>query len=278
MLARLRPGRCLLILLANIWGCATWTETNQESPELPKPRMFPDSVVLDITFVRVPPERNSDVEAVWNEIDETRIPPELRRDLGDNGMRCGLVGQRLPDGLRQWLDQRAMFATNPTQTVAWQAEKPPPWHHMQIRAGHRGEIVASNVTDHLIVLTKDQDGVGGKPYENAQCVFAIKSFPQGDGRARIELTPEIHHGEPRRDWKGDTGMWRNAISRPHRVFETLRLEAILSPGESLAMTCTEPSRGVGKHFFTSPGGAGQTTQKILLVRLAQTQYDELFSH
>ena len=40
-------------------------------------------------------------------------------------------------------------------------------------------------------------------------------------------------------------MWRNAISRPKRVFETLRLEAILSPGESLAMTCTEPSRGVG---------------------------------
>jgi len=269
MLALLRPGRCLLVLLANVWGCATWTETNQETLDLPKPRMSSDSVVLDITFVQVPSDENAEEETIWNEIDETRIRPEVRRHLSENGMRCGLVGFQMPDGLRQWLDQR--------ETHAWQPDSPRPWHHLQIRAGHRCEIVASKVVDCLIVLTKDEDGVGGMRYDNAKCVFAIQAFPQGDGRARIELIPEIHHGEPKRDWKGETGMWQNDVSHTRRIYESLCLEAMLSPGESLAMACTQTARGLGTHFFSTPGDAMQTGRKLLIVRLAQTQYDDLFS-
>ena len=101
--------------------------------------------------------------------------------------------------------------------------------------------------------------------------------PQSDGRVRIELTPELHHDHARQQWVGDQAMWRLEASRPKRVFDDLRISAVLSSG-SMLLLGSQPDRAgsLGHSFFME--GAGQDNrmeQKLLLVRLCQTQHDDL---
>jgi hypothetical protein len=54
------------------------------------------------------------------------------------------------------------------------------------------------------------------------------------------------------------------------------MEPILSPGEILIVSGTPDVKGLGQHFFASPN-ADEKSQTMLLVRLAQTQLDDLFA-
>ena len=68
----------------------------------------------------------------------------------------------------------------------------------------------------------------------------------------------------------------DAPSHGGRIFERLRLEAVLSPGQTLLLTSTVDTKGLGDQFFSASAGGGGA-RKLRLVRLAQTQYDDLFA-
>jgi hypothetical protein len=147
--------------------------------------------------------------------------------------------------------------------------------HLQVRAGQRKEIVASGLYDELPVLISEPGRLGGQTYTQAQAVLAVKTDPQADGRVRVELVPELHHGEPRQRWVVEQGMWRLEAGKRRRVFKEMGLAATLSPGCMLLVGSLPDRRGsLGHHFFTEDGG--QLQQKMLVLRLAQTQHDGLF--
>src|SRR5438874_188775 len=45
---------CLLTLLLTASGCARWVTTTKEPGNLPRARLAPDAVVLDVAFVKLP--------------------------------------------------------------------------------------------------------------------------------------------------------------------------------------------------------------------------------
>ncbi|HTN75552.1 MAG TPA: hypothetical protein VL096_09905, partial [Pirellulaceae bacterium] len=116
--------------------------------------------------------------------------------------------------------------------------------------------------------------VTGQDFVEAQCLFAVKTFPQGDSRVRMELVPEVEHGQSKQRWIGQDGAFHVESSKSHKVLDGLRMELLLSPGEVLVLSCTADQKGLGKQFFaeSKPG-----EQKLLMIRLAQTQYDDLFA-
>jgi hypothetical protein len=89
--------------------------------------------------------------------------------------------------------------------------------------------------------------------------------------------PEIEHGPPRQRWiPGDGGDWRLEADRERNVFGGLTLDATLAPGQSFVVTCMPEMDGsLGHSFFTDDYG-GTTQQKLVLIRLAQSQLDVLF--
>jgi hypothetical protein len=90
------------------------------------------------------------------------------------------------------------------------------------------------------------------------------------------LVPELHHDQTRQRWVGKQGMLRLETSRPRRVFDDMAISATLSPGAMLVMTSLPNRPGsLGHHFFTEKND--QLEQKLLVIRLAQTQHDDLFS-
>jgi hypothetical protein len=261
-------------------GCKT-PETGDDSP-LKKPQMPPDTVVLEIFRVQFPfgdPRVNFDL---WQEVDELHFPVETRQRLARNGFRVGLVGGQLPTGLSELLQlhERPSSAGQANQVhLADLASQPRVERmRMQIRTADPGKITVSDVHRELQVLLCDDHGrVSGQPYRDAQAFLEITTTPENDGRVRADLAPELQHDGLRREYVGDqaTGIIRCEMARPRKVFDQLGFSAVLAPGSMLLITSLPDRPGsLGHHFLTAEDGS--LRQKMLVIRLAQTQHSPLF--
>jgi len=266
------------VLAATVAGCQSTPKTVGRSP-LKTPQMSPDSVVFEVFRVRFPfgdPQANVDL---WQEVDEQHLPPHVRRRLARNGFRVGLIGGQVPITLSRLLELKEKPAPTGEGTevqVAGVAERPQVERaHVTVRAAARAEITASGEYEKLPALVASDSGdLGGQTYEHAQGVLAVKAYPLPDGRVRLELTPEVHHDAPRPRWVGKQGMWRIETGRPRRVFDELVLEATLSPGSMLVLSSLPNRPGSLGHYFLTEDD-DQLVQKLILVRLCQTQHDEV---
>jgi hypothetical protein len=277
-----RGGRQSWRWIAAAWlavaaGCAQWGKQQEAPSQLPPPRMSPDAVVLELAFVRLPMSDQASYDAIWSQADEQHFSPELRKELAANGLRVGVLGQQLPGELRAALDAAASQLeeraedtdTNDTQTNRKQ-------RRIQCRTGKRTKIVVSRTRPSMSFLTLDAGSVQGKLLENAQCLLALKPYAQGDGRARLDLTPEVEHGELHSGYvEAGQGSLMLRQGRERVVLDRLRSVATLSAGQVLVMSNTPDLKGVGEQFFSETAG-GRAERTLLLVRVAQTQWNDLF--
>jgi hypothetical protein len=267
-----------LALLA-IAGCAGTPLSKGTSPLRPA-QMSSDSVVLEMFFVRFPFGDKDVNDKLWEQIDEQQSSPDLRQRLARNGFRIGLLSGQMPGELSKLMeltDKPAPAAQTEGQRIEnLQSDPRVVRRHLQLRAGQRSEIIASGIYPQLPVLVCESGRISGQTYDQAQGIFAVKSHPQLDGRVRLELVPELHHDQPRQRWVGNQGMLRLENSRPKKVYDDMALTADLAPGAMLILSSL-PSRpgSLGHHFFTE--NEPRQEQKLLIVRLAQTQHDGLFS-
>lgn len=273
-----RIGLFSLAVLA-VLGCAP-LHPEGKSPLVPA-RMSPDSVVLDIFFARFPQGQEDLNGPLWNEIDEQHFPTEVRRRLAENGFRVGMVGDRLPDKLVELLELKGQLPTGgaPGETVVTNLESEPHVvrRHLQLRADQRSEIITTEIYETLPVLTCDAGEVSGRPYSRAQGLFVVKSYPDRDGRVRLELTPELQFGEERQRFSGRYGAFKLEAGRDREDFDKLAISATLAPGNMIVMSSLpERSGSLGCHFFRHQT-SGKTEQKLMVIRLSQTQHDDLFN-
>jgi len=273
-------GRNLVFCaLAAALGCAPIRPETDHSP-LSAARMSPDSVTLDVFFVRCPFGDAMANEELWQEIDEQQIPIETRRRLSANGFRAGLISGQMPICLSQLLELKGKTAPiGGAQTTALTdvgSEEGPMWSHQQIRAGKRSEIVTSEIYAELPVLLSGPDGVSGETYRRAQGVVAVRAIPQKDGRVLLEVVPELHHGDVQRNISGSQGAWRIDMARPRLAFDDMAISTYMTPGHMIVLSCLPNRLGsLGYHFLTTDS-SGSLEQKLLVIRLSQTQHDELF--
>ncbi len=279
--ARLWLG--ILLGIVSLSGCTTVVAKSPRKNTLLRPaQMSPDAVGLEIFFARFPlgdPEAN---EKLWKELDEQGLPASLRRELFKNGFRVGLVGTPVPVSLARLLSMSE--EGNPSEKegvnrVQMDAQQVEPWiscRRLSLRPGCRSEVVASGLYEEMTVLRPEAVGLAGQTFRKAQGVFALYVQPLRDGRVQVELIPEVHYGDPAQRWVGDQGMFRLEIRREKQAFPELAVRSILAPGEMLLLSCLPDREGsLGYYYFTQTH-SGDPQQKLLLVRVAQTQHDGLF--
>lgn len=264
-------------LIGCLCGCASWDPPSTVSFDLPPARMSPDSVILEIAFLRIPVDAATEFAALWNEVDEQQLSNEDRRRLESNGFRVGVIGPRLPDMLHRLIEK----AESPFEVTGsggllsddiFQSRR-----RLPARAGQPAKIVAvPKEQDQMAVLQTEDGYVRCLAFQQAQGVFVLRAFPLGDGRVRIQLTPTIEHGVLRNQYVGGDQSFMLQAGRDTHAFEDLRMENLLSPGETLAITKTLDAKGLGSHFFAADA-ATSSSGSVMLIRLAQTQQDDLFS-
>ena len=277
-------------LLALAVGCSS-VHTGGRSLLSP-PVMPGDSITVEKYSVRFNHGDEDLNDKMWAEIDEECLPSDLRARLAANGFRAGVVGAHLPAALEHVLHDAADApkVAPPSAPAHQQADGTPGLYEpkpidllhdpkvrrglWQTRPGNPGIIVTAGEQARIpsiAVLVRGDDGrVTGRCYERVLGALSMKVFSERDGRVRLEMIPEIEHGDLRSRFVADQGMFKPDYRPESVVFKELRLETILSPGEMLVLACRADKPGtLGYHFFTEQGPGQPLEQKMLLIRLAQ---------
>jgi hypothetical protein len=273
---RFQPLQLLAALL--LCGCTPWLRPPASDNGLPKPLMSTETVVLEVAFVHLTPDEHGIEEATWRQLDEQVLPVALRQQLAGNGLRSGIASSQIPQALRDLAERTSReLSQAPSGDDVTSAETASLSRNrrMQVRAGKRGKIVVSAALPSISVLAKDEQGrVQGAAFQDAQCLFSLLARPGGDGRTALQLTPEIEHGDLKNRWVPVDGALVNQVGKSQQVYDELRIDVSLPPGQTLVIGPTTEVGGLGQHFFTQRNPTPRRT--LLLVRVAQTQQDDLF--
>jgi hypothetical protein len=272
----------VLVIAATVTAAGSCSPLRPEGASLlGRLQLPPDSVALEIYFIRVPFGQPDANQTLWQQVDEQQLPNDLRRRLVENGFRAGLVSSQPPEVLSKLMELKDKPAPTPgkaTQVKIAEMDQEPRVvrRFVQLRSGKRSEIIASDIYDELPVLTREPGGVCGHTYPKAQGLLALKAVPEADGQTRLNLVPEIHYGEPRQRYVGQGAALILEAGRARKVFDELTITAGLLPGHMLLISSLDSRPGtLGHQFFTCKSN-GRVEQKLLLIRLAQTQHDSLF--
>ena len=276
-----------LAALCAAGGCQVFNldrpATMQGRTLLKPAKASPDSVAIEIVWVRFPADDPSLNETIWQDIDETPIEPAVARELTRNGFRAGVIGGALPQALAQVLQANgapadAAAAENGENRESLMVEPTVRSRLVQARRGRRVEVAASDRYPTLPLLMDESGELGGKTFQDAQAFYALEVDPQTDRMAIVRLTPELHHGAERLKFsKSDEGVFRQAPMRAHEVYDRLRLQVKLAPGEMLVlMNLPEAGSRLGQYFHTVDSADGRQ-QKLILIRLAEIPQSDTFA-
>ena len=278
---------CALVLVALVGGCRLFNEDAIVQGHSPlRPMMAsPESVALEIIWARFP---TGDVElndTMWSQIDESQLTPGVRRELANNGFRGGVIAGTPPDVIARTISrdayhqQHADESADPfAERVDLAAEPTVQRRFLQLRGGKRAEIQASDVLESMPLLISRGREMGGRTYQDAQAVYALRVEPRPDQFVDVELMPELHFGSPRlRFTGGDENILRQMPLRDREVFDTMRLNVRLAPGEMLVLASLPESTSRLGHYFHTVDSSEGPRQKIILIRLAQVPTSDTFA-
>ena len=254
-----------------------WTlrEAVDESP-LAIPRLADDSVVVEVSFIRVPAKDQQQLKQVWNDVDGTDIAASLRTKLKENGIRCGKLPSAIPASFETLLSGDKNITDPTAQAGSLNLNMGLRNRRLQCTAGSENFVVLSDaVIDNLVVIHSEEQYTSAEKFQQAQCQFEFRTYPQADGSVRLELVPQIHHGVAKSQFKGHDGAWLLKTQRDVEEYTDLLIDTRLLPGESLLLSCDELAHGLGGHFFSKNDDQTEI-QHMLRLRILHTQYDDLF--
>ncbi len=237
-----------------------------------------DTFVLELYTVRLSPHAGEYLQ-MWTHVDEHRIATPLRQRLYRNGLRAGIVTGPLPPELERLLqlsDEPAAEAGE-QQVVAVDEPAQVRMRRLQVASGKPAKIQTAPLAETLHVLLADEKGVRGGTYSQAQPAWDVRGYAEANGAVRLNLAPEIEHGEVQRQWDASDGMMFLKPGRPKKAFDQLRIGVDLLPGQLLVVGCIAGREGSlgDKLLATNAAEADQHT--LLAIRLAQAPEAALFA-
>lgn len=284
-LVRWTLGVCTLSF-ACFSGCSSWyrnpkideTTTTTIQPALSK-STAPDSVTIETALVRFDEPRIDELQNVWTQADESILDFSQRRLLDTNGVRVGVIRNELPARLLQQMElSQQSKQSDVIEQIGLGADADARVQTIVCRAGKRKEIVVRKDVAHpLSVITTTDGNVSGHLFDLASTVLVLTVYPLPDGKAIVEVLPEVQHGEQRKSFVASEFGMRQEIKRESKTWKQFKIRATLARGEVLMISSTNPSKALGHAFFTTETMKQTEEQVVILVRLASTNMDNLFS-
>jgi hypothetical protein len=239
----------------------------------------PDAVTLEIFWARFPAGSPALNDEVWREIQEDRLPADLRARLAKQGLRAGVVGGTPPTAIMELLnpDGRKLDEQDSAEQVDPElfVETPRVTRRLkQLRLGTRMELQASDVIEQASLLVPADGELGGGTFGLAQAIYQLEVRAQPGGQVEMQITPELQYGPQQMRWLRDE--MGNLIPKPLRdaeVFRDLRMTVPLAPGEMLfVLGLPDAASRLGHYFHTVETATGRE-QKAVLIRLADVPQD-----
>lgn len=264
------------VIALAIGGCRVVEPSVASQSPLTPLTVSPDSITLEVFSVPVP-RGEEQVASLWKLVDEQTLPAELRQSLDKNGFRAGVLGPTIPAELAEVLKvtekrvengQEFKMTLDPEETVNLRV--------VHAKAGKRVEVAIPEKREQLQLLETTSGGVGGKTYTQAECRLGLKANYENDGRVRLEIVPEVHHGAFQSRMRGNDGMFIMTQDRPKRVFDELQITPRLAPGQMLLLAArADRPASAGYHFFHDTRGDRPVTM-LWVIRIARGTHDSAF--
>lgn len=247
------------------------------------PRPAAKTVPLEVVFVRLDSHDSEDSrfrEEFWSLVDEQVFDDALRRQLGANGLRAGVVTTRLPTHLAQRFQPAG---TEAAVDVDGRLPAPPSARPAVVRRtmsllpGLANEVVAASGIDELVLLEHDGADVRGDTLKRASSLFLLRAWPAADGRVRLQFTPTVKHGPLERSWVGEEGVFRLETGQRKNLLRRLRFEATVPIDAMVVVSCVgDEASTVGDAFFRDRGGDDGAV-RLLAIRPLSRAVDPMFA-
>ncbi|MEM7781820.1 MAG: hypothetical protein AAF623_00470 [Planctomycetota bacterium] len=299
---RIASRSLTLWIILLITGCSFWNPSEPDPAKpihlFPQPRIPLDAVGLELAVVRIDEDQLSDFEEFWSVLDEQEIPLVDRKKLDANGIRIGVMSSNPPAIFQTLVEPRAI-QTSELKSYEKQIHdrgmlepRKRMVEHRQIsnREGQAYLIPTSGLKMETSWTIADQDHQSVGSGELVQGHYSITTYPSGDGSVNLVLRPEIHHGETRSRIGVAERNFRFEETQTIEAIDELKLKLALRLGESVVLAPTEglsfttqfESNTLGEVLFSpldDPNLLGEVepVHQFLVVRISQTQRDDLFS-
>ncbi len=272
---RERQFHCIFayLTLAACVGCSHWSSTSADYSLFDPPRMSPDSVVLEMAILDLQADTTDAADQLWQEVDEQHLEPSVRKQLAAHGLRSGVIGAHVPDWICRGLSEQSKHLQLDRNNGMAVPSDIIVQRRLQCRAGKQRQVPIGAPFENLAVMGQSDELV---EYSDGQCLLAVTASPQGDGRVYLELLPEIHYGEPKQHWVGQGGHFRSDIALDRSSFDEMTVTATLTPGQTLVLGANPNADRLGRVICQSET-AETPPGRLVLLRLAQTQSDDLFA-
>lgn len=255
-------GVCLLM------GCSLFSgapsEVVSKRPSLPPIQTSVEAIQLEVYFV----DRFADDpllgHRLWREVDQiAAIPAETRENLHRNGFLVGHSGSSPPQVVQTLLglttDQGASDSTSGKPMIGVKKRLPP---------GIETEVQASDSIDRCHIRVYDADKSHDCDYDQARCLFRLKSARLRDGWIRIDFQPEIHYGEMRVRHTPTNDGWAYQNRQKVDVRQAQQFSLTMNVGEIAIITAAEECPETMGDLFFHRDDEGTRKQRLLIVRVA----------
>lgn len=273
----------LLGLTLSASGCGQWRQIRAQNDETPAnsmlqaAQMSPDSVVVEISIIRLPVHQLDKFDQFWGSLDVTKVELEQRKNWDRNGLRIATAGNQLPIEIESLLEYEE---TDPAadQSSSTDETKSASRRRLHARTGKPFRVAPQSVREKLTWFIHEPDGYqhGGTKFM-AQPEWLFRAFAKGDGSVRLMAIPEIVYGEAKQVIEASQSSLRFDSRKDSISFGDLRVDVTLGLGESVIIAPSQTGksdqlRGLGRTFLAPNDGEF----KFVVLRIAQTQRDDLF--
>lgn len=281
---RLHLLAAVMVGLLAAGGCAIMGRLEGSSEDLPESRSklstlpAARTVSLEVRSVRHAVDDPLLAEELWAEVDEQALPRDVRERLAANGLRAGIITWPLPPSLAERFAVEQAMPAGAESTPSRDLLLPDVSRQtLKLLPARESEIVATPSTAELVVLERAQGRIHGTTYRNATALLELTAEAAADGKTAIQLVPVITHGEERREWIGEEGVFRLEAGQQRKRLESLQFAVDLGDDAMLVMTAVgDPSSSVGDAFFRGREQP-RLPQKTLAIRPLSRSSDPLFA-
>lgn len=274
-------------------GCANWNANNESSSSklnLNNSRMSPGSVEIEIAVAQLDSDQATGLQQLLGTIDQQKLSLAIRQQLDRNGLTCGIMSSRPPATFYELLKpfvpapETLDVAARPLALAGLLDPVSRLLLHQRI-SNQNGDVYpvgTSDLHDHVewTVNHPNQQVLGEANL--ARAFFDLTTYPNSDGSVTLKLSPVIRHGEKvQRIGVADGSFVMDRGQRQIRL-EELGFSVQLRAGQTLVVAANQPfldrnseSAQLG-HMLLGSENPNET--RLLLVRLVQTQMDDLFDY
>ena len=284
----------LAILLLLSVGCARWLPVvpsefsssdadtarlaNGGTKGIAKNELASDTVGIETILLRLSALESRELPELWAGADEQVFSPAMRMEFDRNGLRVGKFRGVLPAIAQRWITENAeRIATDPMEQAGVVADVSSFTQLWRCRASQSKELTIRNLPQDSVTLFYNEDGVKGGRYHAPHFMMMLQAFPVGDGSARVQLVPQLEHGQARRVVVAKESAIRTDERRDTILWKGLGLDVQLQLGDCLVLGAASEPHGLGEHYFRTRTRNSEVQDVILLVRVSELNAPDVFA-